>query len=94
MIDLANDEKRGRLYKAIRSSRDALEPFRRVRKELIKDYVTCDDWTGKSLKQPHHAIGWMIGQGAQSFMMFPDYVGKTRGKKDGVWIVRETEVRN
>ena len=39
MIDLANDEKRGRLFKAIRSSRDALEPFRRVRKELIKDYV-------------------------------------------------------
>ena len=39
MIDLANDEKRGRLLKAIRSSRDAAEPFRRVRKELIRDYV-------------------------------------------------------
>lgn len=39
MFDLSNDEKRGRLYKAIRSSRDSLEPFRRVRKELIKDYV-------------------------------------------------------
>ena len=39
MIDLSNDEKRGRLLKAIRSSRDAMEPFRRVRKELIKDYV-------------------------------------------------------
>lgn len=39
MIDLSNDERRGRLFKAIRSSRDALEPFRRVRKELIKDYV-------------------------------------------------------
>lgn len=39
MIDLANDEKRGRLLKAIRSSRNAMEPFRRVRKELIKDYV-------------------------------------------------------
>ena len=39
MIDLANDEKRARLLKAIKSSRDALEPFRRVRKELIKDYV-------------------------------------------------------
>jgi len=38
MIDLANDEKRGRLLKAIRSSRSAMEPFRRVRKELIKDY--------------------------------------------------------
>jgi len=39
MFDLANDEKRGRLLKAIKSSRDALEPFRRVRKELIRDYV-------------------------------------------------------
>ena len=39
MIDLANDEKRGRLLKAIKSSRDALEPFRRVRKELIRDYT-------------------------------------------------------
>jgi hypothetical protein len=39
MIDLSNDEKRGRLLKAIRSSRNAMEPFRRVRKELIKDYV-------------------------------------------------------
>lgn len=39
MFDLANDEKRGRFLKAIRSSRDAMEPFRRVRKELIKDYV-------------------------------------------------------
>jgi len=39
MIDLSNDTKRGRLLKAIKSSRDALEPFRRVRKELIKDYV-------------------------------------------------------
>ncbi len=39
MFDLRNDEKRGRLLKAIKSSRDALEPFRRVRKELIRDYV-------------------------------------------------------
>jgi len=39
MFDLLNPTKRDRLYKAIRSSRSALEPFRRVRKELIKDYV-------------------------------------------------------
>lgn len=39
MIDLANQEKRSRLLKAINASRDALEPFRRVRKELVKDYV-------------------------------------------------------
>lgn len=39
MIDLSNDEKRQRLLKAIKNSRDAMEPFRRVRRELIKDYV-------------------------------------------------------
>jgi hypothetical protein len=39
MFDLSNPEKRSRLLKAIRSSRDAMEPFRRVRKELIRDYV-------------------------------------------------------
>lgn len=39
MIDLEDNEKRGRLLKAVRSSRDALEPFRRVRKELVQDYV-------------------------------------------------------
>lgn len=39
MFDLSIREKRSRLYKAIKSSRDALLPFRRVRTELIKDYV-------------------------------------------------------
>lgn len=39
MFDLSNKEKRSRLYKAIKASRDALLPFRRVRTELIKDYV-------------------------------------------------------
>ena len=39
MFDLSNQEKRSRLYKAIKASGNALEPFRRVRKELIKDYV-------------------------------------------------------
>ena len=39
MFDLSNPEKRSRLLKAIKSSREAMEPFRRVRKELIRDYV-------------------------------------------------------
>jgi hypothetical protein len=39
MFDLKDQQKRDRLYKAIRSSRDALEPFRQVRQTLIKDYV-------------------------------------------------------
>lgn len=39
MIDLDDKEKRGRLLKAIQTSRQAMQPFRRVRKELVKDYV-------------------------------------------------------
>ena len=39
MIDLHDKQKRGRLLKAIKTSREALEPFRRVRKELIRNYV-------------------------------------------------------
>jgi len=39
MIDLHDKQSRGRLLKAIKTSREALEPFRRVRKELIRDYV-------------------------------------------------------
>jgi hypothetical protein len=39
MIDLHDKQQRGRLLKAIKTSREALEPFRRMRKELIRDYV-------------------------------------------------------
>lgn len=39
MFDLNDQSKRDRLLKAVRSSRTAMEPFRRVRRELIKDYV-------------------------------------------------------
>ena len=39
MIDLHDKQKRGRLLKAIKTSREAMEPFRRVRKELVRDYV-------------------------------------------------------
>lgn len=39
MFDLNDDTKRHRLFKAIRNSKSSLEPFRRVRTELIRDYV-------------------------------------------------------
>jgi hypothetical protein len=39
MIDLHDPKARGQLFKAIKTSRQALEPFRRVRKEFIRDYV-------------------------------------------------------
>lgn len=38
MFDLSNPEKRARLLKAIRSSRDALEKHRRVRKVMVEHY--------------------------------------------------------
>jgi hypothetical protein len=42
MIDLANPEKRARLIKAIKASRDALETHRRVRKLMVEHY--CGSW--------------------------------------------------
>jgi hypothetical protein len=39
MIDLHDKQSRARLLRAIKTSRQAMEPFRRVRKELIRDYV-------------------------------------------------------
>ena len=42
MFDLSDNTKRGRLLKAIKASREAMEPFRKVRKLLIQDY--CGSW--------------------------------------------------
>ena len=42
MFDLSNPEKRGRLLKAIKSSREALENHRRVRKMMVEHY--CGSW--------------------------------------------------
>jgi hypothetical protein len=42
MFDLSDPEKRGRLFKAIKSSRDALEKHRRVRKLMVEHY--CGSW--------------------------------------------------
>jgi hypothetical protein len=39
MINLQSQIERGRLFKAIKTSREALQPFRTVRTELIRDYV-------------------------------------------------------
>jgi hypothetical protein len=39
MIDLHDKQQRGRLCKAIKTSRQALDPFRRVRKEFVRDHV-------------------------------------------------------
>jgi len=39
MFDLSNEQKRGRLLKAVKTSREAMRPFRVVRERLIRDYV-------------------------------------------------------
>lgn len=57
MIDLQNDEKRGRLLKAIKTSRDAMEPFRRVRNKLVKDY--CGSWYTNIPGQPKTLVNLM-----------------------------------
>lgn len=54
MIDLANPEKRGRLLKAIRASRDALEPYRRVRKFMVEHY--CGSWYSTTTPQSEERI--------------------------------------
>lgn len=64
MFDLANDEKRARLLKAIRASRSALEPFRRVRLELIKDYV--GSWYAESGAQNRTLVN-LINQTARIY---------------------------
>jgi hypothetical protein len=66
MFDLQNDEKRARLLKAIKSSRDALEPFRRVRRELIRDYVGSWYSTSASDGRPKILVN-LINQTARIF---------------------------
>lgn len=66
MIDLHNDEKRGRLLKAVKSSRDALEPFRRVRKALVEDYV--GSWYTTGVRTPKTLVN-LINQTARIYMV-------------------------
>lgn len=64
MIDLENDEKRARLFKAIKASRDALEPFRRVRKTLVQDYV--GSWYTTGVETPKTLVN-LINQTARIY---------------------------
>lgn len=66
MIDLSNDVKRARLLKAIGSSRDAIEPFRRVRKELIKDY--CGSWYSEGVAENKTLVN-LINQTARIYVV-------------------------
>ena len=54
MIDLANDEKRGRLLKAVKASNDALEKHRRVRKLMVEHY--CGSWYDETTPQDEGKI--------------------------------------
>jgi len=54
MFDLADQEKRGRLRKAIRASRDALETHRRVRKLMVEHY--CGSWYSSTSPQDSERI--------------------------------------
>jgi len=54
MFDLSNPEKRGRLRKAIKASRDALETHRRVRKLMVEHY--CGSWYSSTAPQDSERI--------------------------------------
>lgn len=54
MFDLADQEKRGRLRKAIKASRDALETHRRVRKLMVEHY--CGSWYSSTAPQDSERI--------------------------------------
>lgn len=54
MFDLANPEKRGRLRKAIRASRDAIETHRRVRKLMVEHF--CGSWYSTTAPQDSERI--------------------------------------
>lgn len=56
MFDLEDPKKRARLFKAIKTSREALEPFRRVRKELIRDYV--GSWYSEGGARNKTLVNW------------------------------------
>lgn len=64
MIDLQNSEKRGRLIKAIKTSTEALHPFRQVRKRLIEDYV--GSWYSKESDDPKVLVN-LINQTARIY---------------------------
>ena len=66
MIDLQDDQKRGRLLKAVKTSRDALEPFRLVRKRLVKDY--CGSWYSKETESPKTLVN-LMNQTARIYMV-------------------------
>ena len=54
MFDLSNPEKRGRLQKAIKSSGEALEKHRRVRKLMVEHY--CGSWYDTTTPQEDDKI--------------------------------------
>lgn len=56
MLDLSDKVKRGRLFKAIKTSREAQDPFRRVRKELIRDFV--GSWYSEGGARNKTLVNW------------------------------------
>lgn len=56
MLDLDDKLKRGRLFKAIQTSRQSMDPFRRVRKELIRDFV--GSWYSEGGARAKTLVNW------------------------------------
>lgn len=66
MIDLEDKEKRSRLLKAVKTSRDTMEPFRKVRTSLIKDYV--GSWYSESSEDNKTLVN-LMNQTARIYMV-------------------------
>jgi len=64
MIDLHDKQDRGRLLKAIKTSREAMEPFRRVRKALVKSYV--GSWYSTESEKPKTLVN-LLNQTARIY---------------------------
>jgi hypothetical protein len=67
MIDLSNQKERGRLFKAIKTSKEDLVPFLKVRSELIKDHR--GSWYSEGAGARYKTLANLINQTAKIYIV-------------------------
>lgn len=65
MIDLSDRKQRGRLNKAIKSSREAMIPYRRIRREFLRDYA--GSWYNGKLDADKKTLVNLLNQTAKIY---------------------------
>ena len=65
MIDLSDKTQRHRLLRAVKKSREAMEPFRKVREEMIRDY--CGSWYSEDNARSPKTLINLINQTARIY---------------------------